>query len=248
MAAGATLRRTLRLVTDCGATMEERNLAPEVPGEPGFIARCLLRTARAGTLATQAADGTPFASLVTPAIAPDGTALMLLSSLAAHTRHVHASPHCALMVAGRPDGPNPQTTPRLTLTGEASPAPEPGLRAVWLAHHPYAALYADFADFALWRLVPKAAHMVGGFARAATLTAADLLPPAGAVHAIEAASARIISHCNNDHAEALGLLARRQGYAGHWRMIGVDCDGFDIAHGDDALVRLVHEAQEAVLF
>jgi putative heme iron utilization protein len=243
--------------------MKERGLTAIVSPDAGFTARCLLRAAKAGTLATIAADGTPFASLVTPALAPDGMALMLLSSLAAHTRHLHANPHCALMMMGEADGPNPQTTPRITLVGQAARAAEPSLRAFWLSHHPYAAGYADFTDFSLWRLVPSGAHMVGGFARATTLSAAELLPPEGAVQTIATASERILTHCNDDHAEALTLLAACRGHKGTWRMIGVDADGFDMASGDcvlrlafaapvsdaagvrSALVNLVREAQGA---
>ncbi len=220
--------------------MKERGLTAIVSPDPGFsasgfTARCLLRAARSGTLATIGAEGTPFASLVTPALGPDGTALMLLSSLAAHTRHLQANPHCALMVMGDANGPNPQTAPRVTLTGRALPAPDPSLRAFWLTHHPYAAGYADFTDFRLWRLLPGAAHMVGGFARAATLSAAELLPPEGAVQALAAAADRIMAHCNDDHADALNLLAERRGHIGMWRMVSVDCDGFDLVCGDHVL-------------
>jgi putative heme iron utilization protein len=233
-----------------------------VPDDAGFSARCLLRAARAGTLATQDAGNAPFASLVTPAIAPDGSVLMLLSELAAHTRHLRANPACALMVVGAAAEMNPQTAPRVTVTGRAAPEADPALRRFWVAHHPYAAMYADFSDFSLWRLVPEAAHVVGGFARADRLTAAELLPPAGAVRALEAAAARIVGHCNDDHADSLNLLARRHGHAGHWRMLAVDCDGFDLVSGEHvlrmafdapvedgpgvraALVRLVTAAQE----
>jgi putative heme iron utilization protein len=221
------------LVADCGATMKrERSVDTTVPQDQGFIARCLLRAARAGTLATLAPDQIPFASLVTPAITADGAVLMLLSGLAAHTKHLRAHPACALMVTGAADGPNPQTTPRITLTGQAAPEPDPAWRRYWLDHHPYAALYADFTDFALWRLAPMAAHMVGGFANAATLTQADLLPAVAHVHALADAASRIITHCNNDHADALNLLAQRPG---EWRMLSVDCDGFDMTSGDDVL-------------
>ncbi|MBN9507759.1 MAG: pyridoxamine 5'-phosphate oxidase family protein, partial [Alphaproteobacteria bacterium] len=48
-----------------------------------------MRAARAGTLAT-VADGQPFASLVTPAMAPDGAVLLFLSTLSEHTRHLRA--------------------------------------------------------------------------------------------------------------------------------------------------------------
>ena len=71
------------------------------PTTPVGDARALLRAARAGTLATSAA-GQPFASLVTPATAPDGSVLMLLSGLSEHTRHLRDEPRCAVMVAGSP--------------------------------------------------------------------------------------------------------------------------------------------------
>ena len=68
---------------------------------PGWEARRLLRAARVGTLAS-AADGQPFASLVTPACAPDLSLLLLLSDLSEHTRHLRAEPRCSVLVAGPP--------------------------------------------------------------------------------------------------------------------------------------------------
>ncbi len=138
-------------------------------------ARTLLRAARVATLATQT-GGQPFTALVTPAIAPGGDILLFLSDLSEHTRHLRADPRCAIMVTGTTTDPNPQTAPRLTVTGLAEPIDDPTLKAHWLAHHPYAQLYADFADFGLWRITPKAGLLVAGFARATRLRQADLLP------------------------------------------------------------------------
>ncbi len=199
-----------------------------------FAARCLLRAARVGTLATQQ-DGQPFASLVTPAAAPDGSVLLLLSALSAHTRHLAAEPRCALLVCGAPEDPNPQTAPRLTVTGRAAPDPDPAWRAYWVARHPYAEPYAGFVDFQLWRVMPERGHYVGGFASAHGLGAADLLAPRPALDAVQGAATRILAHCNADHAHALGLLARERGQAGAWRMLGVDTDGFDLVQGDTVL-------------
>jgi putative heme iron utilization protein len=198
--------------------------------DTGFLGRCLLRAARAGTLATQTPDG-PFASLVTPAVAPGGGVLLLLSSLAAHTRHLLADPRCALMVVGEASEAekNPQTAPRLTVTGHAARDHDPESRRLWLSRHPYAALYADFSDFALWRITPQAGHFVGGFARAAKLEAGDLRPPDAAVAALAAAEADILAHCNADHADALALLG---GDTLEWRMLGLTPDGFFLGCGD----------------
>ncbi len=200
-------------------------------------ARTLLRAARVATLATQT-GGQPFTALVTPATAPDLSVLLLLSSLSEHTRHLMAEPRCALMVAGPAETENPQTAPRITVTGLADPAPDPALKARWLAIHPYSALYAGFGDFALWRIRPMAGLFVGGFARATRLRAAELAPDATAVAAIAAAEAEIIAHCNADHADAMAELAGAPSDGrGDWRMVAVDVDGCDL--GADGATRRI---------
>lgn len=200
----------------------------DAKAEQIWQARTLLRAARVGTLAT-AADGQPFAALVTPATAPDLAVLLWLSSLSEHTRQLMADPRCALLVTGAAEGPNPQTAPRLTITGIAAPVADDALKARWLAVHPYAGLYADFADFGLWRIAPVQGNMVGGFARATRLRRAELTPDADAVAAIAAAADDIMGHCNADHPDALTRIA---GTDDNWRMVTVDVDGFDLAAGD----------------
>lgn len=203
---------------------------------PALQARRLLRAARAGTLATVSRSddgGQPFASLITPAIAGDGAILLLLSDLSEHTRHLRAEPRCSVLVVGDFEGTNPQTAPRITVTGLAVVSDTPQDRARFLAVHPYAALYAGFGDFHLWRLLPRAGQMVGGFARANRLGAADLVPGAEAATAIAAAEAGILAHCNNDHADAMAAIgAASSRRAGGWRMAAVDTEGFDLGLGD----------------
>jgi putative heme iron utilization protein len=210
---------------------------------PAWEARRLLRAARAGTLATSA-GGQPFASLVTPACAPDLSVLLLLSGLSEHTRHLRADPRCSVLVTGSPNGPNPQTTARLTITGLAAPEPDPALKARWLALHPYAALYAGFADFSLWRIRPAAALYVAGFATATRLKAAALLPDAAHAAAIAEAEAGIITHCNDDHADALAALGATTGSVGAWRMAAADLDGCDLVL-DQRVVRFAWNAPVA---
>ncbi len=190
-------------------------------------ARCLLRAARSATLGTQA-GGQPFAALVTPATAPDGAVLLWLSTLSEHTRQLMAEPRCALLVAGEPEGPNPQTAPRLTITGLAERIEDAALKARWLAMHPYAALYAEFGDFALWRIRPMGGLFVGGFARATRLRQAELLPDPAAAARVAAAEADIVLHCNSDHAAAMEELGGGPG----WRMAAVDVDGCLLGLGE----------------
>jgi putative heme iron utilization protein len=100
------------------------------------------------------------------------------------------------------------------------------LKARWLAIHPYAQLYAEFTDFALYRIRPLAGSLIGGFARAHRLRQADLTPDPTAVAAVREAEAGILAHCNTDHADAMALIA---GSPGAWRMVTADVDGCDLA-------------------
>jgi putative heme iron utilization protein len=207
-------------------------------------ARRLLRAARVGTLATSA-KGQPFASLVTPACAPDLSVLLLLSSLSEHTRHLVADPRCSILVCGPATSANPQTAARVTVTGVAEQVQDAALKTRFLAVHPYASLYADFGDFGMWRVAPAAALYVGGFARAHRVSQRDLTPNATAAAAIAASEAGILAHCNLDHADAMALIARAAGEAeGAWRMVTADVDGFDLAL-DEQVVRIAWSAPVA---
>ena len=206
----------------------------------GWHARKLLRAARAGSLATSI-EGQPFASLVTPATSPDLAVLILLSDLAEHTRHLRADPRCSVLVSGVAEDANPQTAPRVTVTGLAEQTADAALKARYLAVHPYAALYAGFGDFNLWRIRPLNGLFVGGFARAARLRAADLAPDAAAVAAIAAAEADIIAHCNADHPDAMAAIA---GSPSAWRLVAVDVDGCDLAQ-DERVLRVAWSAPVA---
>ena len=202
-------------------------------------ARQLIRGAVSATLATQL-DGQPFAALVTPAPAPDLSPLLLISTLSEHTRHLRGDSRCALLFTGQPSGPNPQTAPRISVTGLAAPVPAeeaPALKARWLARHPYAALYADFGDFALWRVAIGGALLVGGFARATRLRASEMAPDSRAVAALIESEADILAHVNADHPDAVAVIAERLlGRApGIWRLATVDVDGCDISDGNQSV-------------
>ncbi len=204
--------------------------------DPALAARRLIRAAREATLATVTGSGQPFASLVTPAPAPDLSVLLWLSVLSGHTRHLMNDARCSLLFVGPARGPNPQKRPRLTVTGLATrvEGPEVGaLKARWLARHPYAKLYAGFNDFALWRISLEEGLFVGGFAMARRVPGSALRPDPAAVAAIADAEPEIIAHVNQDHADALDAIAqgalKRKG-AG-WRMAAVDVDGCDLVRG-----------------
>ena len=155
---------------------------PTLPAtdEARTLARSLMLGARHAALAvTDAQTGTPGISRIAWGIAPDGGPVTLVSSLAAHAASLAAHPVCAVMVGEVGAKGDPLTHPRLMLRATAIfVAPDdptrPALRDRWLADHPKAALYVDFADFAFVRLTPLSALLNAGFARAFRLGATDL--------------------------------------------------------------------------
>lgn len=211
----------------------------EAPGPaPEFdavgTAKLLLRSIRAGALATlDRASGFPFASLVTVATDHDGAPLLLLSRLSAHTRNLEHDPRASILLAQTGKG-DPLAHPRLTVIGRAAIASETRVRARFLARHPKAALYAGFADFAFWRLEIEAAHLNGGFARAANLTADEIRTDLSGAEELAGIETSAVEHMNADHRDALGLYATRLARApqADWRATGLDPEGLDLAAGD----------------
>ncbi len=108
------------------------------------------------------------------------------------------------------------------------------MRGRFLARHPKAELYADFADFSFWRIAMEQVHLNGGFARAARFPAARLLTPTAGAAELLAAEAGALAHMNADHADALALYAQALAGqpAGAWLATGLDPDGMDLACGD----------------
>ncbi|MBX9758857.1 MAG: DUF2470 domain-containing protein [Beijerinckiaceae bacterium] len=200
-------------------------------------AKRLMRSIRAGALATISQDGFPFASLVNVATDFDGSPLLLMSSLSAHTRYLDAEPRASLLLSEGGKG-DPLAHPRLTLTGHAvrvsDEAPRARVKARFLARHPKSALYADFGDFSFWRIDILRAHLNGGFARAASFEAAQIVTDVSDAAELVEIESSAIAHMNADHPDALQLYAVKLcGEAeGRWRATGVDPEGMDLASGD----------------
>ncbi len=144
------------------------------------LAQTLMQDARVAALAFVDPDtGAPFLSRIGFGLATDGSAMSLVSDLALHVRALRLDPRAGLLI-GEP-GPrgDPLNSPRLSLAVTAQFLPantpdRPALRQAWLAHHPKAKLYIDFADFSFVRFEILGAMLNGGFARAYRLTADDL--------------------------------------------------------------------------
>ncbi|MCI4665535.1 MAG: DUF2470 domain-containing protein [Neomegalonema sp.] len=199
-------------------------------------AKTLLRAERHGALATLDADTAgPMASRISVATASDGAPIFLISQLSAHFSALEADPRASLLL-GTPGKGDPLAHVRITVNGAAARldgAARDHARARFLARHPKAALYADFGDFAFWRLNVDSALLNGGFGKAYKLTADDLLSPS--LSELEAHEAGAVEHMNDDHADAVALYAEQllDRSAGGWKLACVDAEGLDLVRGND---------------
>lgn len=210
--------------------------------EARLLARRLVRGARFAAIGVlEPATGFPFASRVLTGMDVDGAPVILVSGLSVHTDALMRDPRASLLF-GEPGKGDPLAHPRITVrtSAERLPREAPGharLRARFIARHPKAALYADFPDFAFFRMVPVSASLNGGFGKAFALEASDLLISSPAIQAVAEIEPSAIAHMNDDHADAADAYARAFGKSKRtgWRVCGIDCAGLDLANGDDLL-------------
>ena len=91
--------------------------APAPEFDASRVAKALLRSTRAGTLATiDRNTGHPFASLVNVATDVDGSPLILVSRLSTHTANLERDSRASLLFASIGSG-DPLAYPRLTVLG-----------------------------------------------------------------------------------------------------------------------------------
>ena len=142
------------------------------------LAQQLLLSAGHAAFATLEPDTQwPLASRVSLAL-DAGVPLILISRLSAHYAAVESDARCALLL-GEPVGSDgdPLRHARMTLLTLAHKVPPPQrahVREVFVARHPDAAVYADFADFDFFHLRPQRANLNAGFGRAYALSSKDL--------------------------------------------------------------------------
>ena len=157
------LRRTSR---DPERRSSCRRLRRAARGAPPLAAAATLR---------RDAGGAPFASLVNVATALDGSPLLLIRA----SRPIRAtSTRTRALAAARRDRQGrparPSAADRL---GRVPAARAPTQRALrrFLARHPKAAVYADFADFSVLALEIARGSLNGGFGRSGDLPRAALM-------------------------------------------------------------------------
>ncbi len=152
------------------------------PNTPDAIegARALVRAATHGALATlEPGSGHPLASRVGVASLADGTPLILISTLAAHSKSLRADPRCSLLIGEVRKG-DPLASARISLIcrAEILDPVDPRTheaRERYLAAHPKAQIYIDLPDFSFFELLIERASLNGGFGKAYAFSGDELL-------------------------------------------------------------------------
>jgi len=158
------------------------------------LLRALVRSRTIAALATLH-QGLPSASMVPYTIhrcgpgnaaGTDAERLLVVthvSRLSAHTRDMLSTPDVCLLITG-PDpadghGGMPQAVPRVAIHARArfverEAADHDAIRESYLGRFPETADFFSFGDFSLVAFEPTTARLVAGFARAHSLSAAEL--------------------------------------------------------------------------
>jgi len=176
-------------------------------------ARTLVDLGRIGSLATlsRKQPGFPFGSVMPYGADDAGRPVFLISSMAMHTQNLKEDARASLLVMQEGAG-DPLGAARVTLIGEVLPvtaAETPAARSLYLSRYEGARYWVDFDDFGFYRMQPADVYFIGGFGVMGWVSAQEYLS-ASPDPLAESATA-ILHHMNQDHAEALLLVARAAG-------------------------------------
>ena len=130
-------------------------------------------------------EGVPFVSMVPYAVASDGSLVLHVSRLAAHTQDMLDHPDVSLLITeSEGSGKMPQALARVTVQGRAKMLERDSqkhidARDVYLLRFPDAAPLFEFSDFNIVIIKPISARVIAGFGQAVTMTGDDFSTTVG---------------------------------------------------------------------
>ena len=211
----------------------------------GPEARRFLRGRRHGTLATlsKRLAGYPFGSVTPFVLDHAARPIILISTLAEHTKNVDADPRASLIAfeSGDDSLVNTQANARVTVVGDCTRlADQDAPRARYLRYFPDAAGYFDTHDFYFYSLEPHHVRFIGGFGKIHWVSAEAWHAPTNRLAELEDG---ILTHMNVDHADNLREYCRHvHGVSPQAvEMLGIDSDGFDM-RADGRVLRFEFES------
>ena len=128
----------------------------------------LLTQEKFGVLSTLSLkhDGWPFGSATPYAISASGDPIILVSSLAEHTKNMMQDARVSLFIQDTTTNANPQSTARATLMGVVEAVPENEAEEAaqrYLSRFPEATQNFQLGGFSLLKIGVKQVRYIGGF-------------------------------------------------------------------------------------
>ena len=203
---------------------------------PEIVSRKLIRSCDRAVLSTLLAeDGSPYGSLVMTACDHSAHPILLISDLAEHTKNLNKDNRASLLFDGTVGLDSPLTGARVTVVGTLSRTEEPAVLNRYTSRHPESEMFTGFGDFNFYQMNAERAHLVAGFGAIHWIDAERIgFDVSGHENLVEA-EADVVSHMNDDHADAVQLYASKLlGLPGDdWIMTGLDPEGCDLRMGGE---------------
>ena len=194
-------------------------------------AKQFLRGTQHGILSTISTKfaGYPFGSVTPFILGHDGQPIILISSIAEHTKNITANPKVSLLVFAK--GDDLQANARLTLIGDAHNIgkEDADLMARYSRYFPESIGYFAMHDFSFYRIHIAQARYIAGFGKMGWV-AGDALNIQPETNNIATLETDMIEHMNQDHADSLLQYCQYFYQITPKRaiLIGIDNDGFDV--------------------
>jgi hypothetical protein len=136
-----------------------------------------------------------------------GRPIFFISSMAMHTHNLRQDARASLLITQPDVSGDPLGSARLTLLGEAKETPAAEVSELYLSRYENAKYWQEYSDFAYYRLQVSAAYFIGGFGVMGWIPAEDYA--SAQPDPLALAAPGIIRHMNDDHGDALRLIARK---------------------------------------
>ncbi len=205
-------------------------------GEVCKQARALLLNEYHGILSTHSVDmpGYPFGSVSPYCLDYQGRPVILISSIAQHTKNIEANPKVSLIITeGEVD--DIHTAARLTLLASAEKLPDNDHDTPqrYYQYYPSAKQYHSQHNFEFYGLNIVRARFIGGFGKIHWIEAEEMLQANPFTYTEEQG---MISHMNKDHENALAHYCEQAdiniGAKQSPVMSGIDKEGFHLRVGE----------------
>lgn len=190
-----------------------------------FEAKKLLKELNSGILSTISVDveGYPFGSVTPYCLSDNDEILILISTIAQHTKNINVDNKVSLTVF-KNETEDVQASGRVTYLGNAVITDSQSDKDKYSIHFPKSKSYFDFHDFKLYKIELKRIRFIGGFGSIFWVESNDFLKE----DSLKNVEQRIINHMNKDHSDSIikYLKKYKNIEANNAEMLNIDEQGF----------------------